>query len=284
MKILVTGVKGQLGYDVCRVLDARGIENRGVDIEDFDITDKNAVNNYILAYRPDAIIHCSAYTAVDKAEDDEERCTNVNANGPANIAAAAVAVGAKMMYISTDYVFPGTGESFYTPEDATGPLSVYGKTKLMGENAVREATPRHFIVRISWVFGKNGGNFVKTMLRLAETKTDLNVVADQIGSPTYTYDLSLLLCDMILTDRFGTYHATNEGVCSWAEFAAEIMRQAEKKTEIHPIPSSQYPTRASRPLNSRMSKDKLVKNGFSRLPDWKDALSRYLAELVQADQ
>lgn len=283
MKVLVTGVKGQLGYDVCRVLNARGIENRGVDIEDFDITNADAVNAYISSYRPDAIIHCSAYTAVDKAEDDAERCERVNAMGPANIAAAANAIGAKMMYISTDYVFPGTGECFYTPDDATGPLSIYGKTKLMGEEAVKSTTDRHFIVRISWVFGKNGGNFVKTMLRLAETKTDLNVVCDQIGSPTYTYDLSLLLCDMIVTDRYGTYHATNEGICSWAEFAKEIMQQAGKTTVIHPIPSSQYPTRAVRPLNSRMSKDKLVENGFSRLPEWKDALSRYLNELSSTE-
>ncbi|MBQ7346748.1 MAG: dTDP-4-dehydrorhamnose reductase [Clostridia bacterium] len=279
MKILVTGVKGQLGYDICRILSDRGIEHRGVDIEDFDITDAAAVNSYITDYRPDAVIHCSAYTAVDKAEDNAELCTRVNAEGPANIAAAAVGVGAKMMYISTDYVFPGTGECFYKPEDATGPLSVYGKTKLMGEQAVKQATDRHFIVRISWVFGKNGNNFVKTMLRLAETKTDLNVVADQIGSPTYTYDLSVLLCDMIVTEKYGTYHATNEGTCSWAEFAAEIMRQGGKTTAIHPIPTSEYPTRASRPLNSRMSKDKLVENGFSRLPDWKDALARYLVEL-----
>ena len=283
MKVLVTGVKGQLGYDVCRVLNARGIENRGVDIENFDITDADAVNAYIRSSRPDAIIHCSAYTAVDKAEDDAERCERVNAMGPANIAAAANAIGAKMMYISTDYVFPGTGECFYTPDDATGPLSIYGKTKLMGEEAVKSTTDRHFIVRISWVFGKNGGNFVKTMLRLAETKTDLNVVCDQIGSPTYTYDLSLLLCDMIVTDRYGTYHATNEGICSWAEFAKEIMQQAGKTTVIHPIPSSQYPTRAVRPLNSRMSKDKLVENGFSRLPEWKDALSRYLNELSSTE-
>ena len=279
MKILVTGVKGQLGYDICRVLNMRGIENRGVDIEDFDITDANAVDAYITNYRPDAIIHCSAYTAVDRAEDDAALCERVNAIGPANIAAAAVKVGAKMMQISTDYVFPGTGEQFYCPDDATGPLSVYGKTKLMGEEAVRRATDRHFIVRISWVFGKNGNNFVKTMLRLAQTKTDLNVVADQIGSPTYTYDLSHLLCDMIVTEKYGTYHATNEGICSWAEFAAEIMRQAGKSTEIHPIPTSEYPTRAVRPLNSRMSKDKLVENGFARLPDWKDALARYLKEL-----
>lgn len=279
MKVLVTGVKGQLGYDICRILSDRGIEHRGVDIEDFDITDAIATDRYIADYRPDAIIHCSAYTAVDKAEDNAEICEKVNAEGPANIAASATRVGAKMMYISTDYVFPGTGECFYQPDDATGPISVYGKTKLMGEEAVKRATDRYFIVRISWVFGINGANFIKTMLRLAETKTDLNVVADQIGSPTYTYDLSKLLCDMIVTEKYGTYHATNEGVCSWAEFAAEIMHQAGKTTVIHPIPTSEYPSRAARPLNSRMSKDKLVENGFSRLPDWKDALARYLAEL-----
>ena len=281
MKILVTGVKGQLGYDVCRILSVRGIENRGVDIEDFDITDQEAVNAYIENYRPDAVIHCSAFTAVDKAEDAEELCKRVNADGARNMAKAAESVGAKIMYISTDYVFPGTGEQFYTPDDPTGPLSVYGKTKLMGEDAVRAASDRHFIVRISWVFGKNGNNFVKTMLRLGETKTDLNVVCDQIGSPTYTYDLSRLLCDMIVTEKYGTYHATNEGVCSWAEFAAEIMKQGDKATVIHPIPSSEYPTRASRPLNSRMSKDKLEENGFARLPHWKDALTRYLCELSE---
>ena len=279
MKILVTGVKGQLGYDLCRILSDRGIDHKGVDIEDFDITDREATTAYITAYRPDAIIHCSAFTAVDRAEDEVELCTRVNAEGPANIAAAARALGAKMMYISTDYVFPGTGTNAYTPEDPTGPLSVYGKTKLMGEEAVRAACENHFIVRISWVFGKNGNNFVKTMLRLAETRTDLNVVCDQIGSPTYTYDLSHLLCDMIVTDRYGTYHATNEGLCSWAEFATEIMRLGGKQTVIHPIPTSDYPTRAARPLNSRMSKDKLEENGFARLPSWQDALARYLEEL-----
>ena len=279
MKILVTGVKGQLGYDICRILTERGIENRGVDIEDFDITDEAAVSGYIKDYAPTAVIHCSAFTAVDRAEDEVELCTRVNADGPRNIANAAEAIGAKMMYISTDYVFPGTGEQFYEPNDPTGPLSVYGKTKLLGEEAVRSTTDRHFIVRISWVFGINGNNFIKTMLRLSETKTDLNVVCDQIGSPTYTYDLSHLLCDMIVTERYGTYHATNEGVCSWAEFAAEIMQAAGKSTVIHPIPTSEYPTRASRPLNSRMSKDKLEENGFTRLPHWKDALKRYLKEL-----
>ena len=279
MKVLVTGVKGQLGYDVCRILSERGIENVGVDIEDFDITDEKAVKDYITACKPDAIVHCSAFTAVDKAEDVPEICHAVNCEGPRNIARAAKEIGAKMMYISTDYVFSGTGESFYTPDDTPAPVSVYGKTKHLGECAVKEILDAYFIVRISWVFGINGGNFVKTMLRLAETKTDLNVVCDQIGSPTYTFDLAKLLCDMIVTDRYGTYHATNEGICSWAEFAAEIMAQAGKSTVIHPIPSSEYPTKATRPLNSRMSKDKLEQNGFARLPDWKDALARYLKEL-----
>lgn len=279
MKILVTGVKGQLGFDVCRCLTQRGIENRGVDIEDFDITNQADVSRYIAEYAPSAIIHCSAFTAVDRAEDEAALCQRVNAEGPRNIARAAASVGAKMMYISTDYVFAGTGDCFYEVEDPAAPLSVYGKTKWMGECAVRETLDSHFIVRISWVFGKNGNNFVKTMLRLSETKTDLNVVCDQIGSPTYTYDLAKLLCDMIVTDRYGTYHATNEGVCSWAEFAAEIMRLANKSTRIHPIPTSEYPTRASRPLNSRMSKDKLEMCGFLRLPHWKDALRRYLEEL-----
>ena len=219
MKILVTGVKGQLGYDVCRALEAREIPCLGVDIEDFDITDKTAVLQYVKSYAPDAIVHCSAFTAVDRAEDEAALCEKVNAEGTANLASAAEELGARMMYISTDYVFPGDGEQFYRPEDPTGPLSVYGKTKLMGEEAVRKILARHFILRISWVFGINGNNFVKTMLRLSETKTDLNVVCDQIGSPTYTKDLAELICDMIVTDRYGTYHATNEGICSWAEFA-----------------------------------------------------------------
>ena len=279
MKILVTGVKGQLGYDICRILSQRSIEHRGVDIEDFDITDAKATNDYIRSYQPDAIIHCSAFTAVDKAEDMPEACERVNCEGTRNIALVAKEIGAKMMYISTDYVFAGDGEQFYTPDDLPAPTSVYGITKYQGELAVRELLERFFIVRISWVFGINGANFVKTMLRLSETRTDLNVVCDQIGSPTYTLDLAELLCDMIVTDRYGVYHATNEGVCSWADFSAEIMRQANRQTKIHPIPSSEYPQKAKRPSNSRMSKDKLTENGFSRLPDWKDALSRYLAEL-----
>ena len=280
MKILVTGVGGQLGYDVCKVLDARKIENKGVDLADFDITDAQATRDYIVAYHPDTVIHCSAWTAVDKAEDALETVRAVNTEGPRNIAAACKEIDAKMLYISTDYVFPGTGDRFYEPDDPTSPLGAYGATKLGGELAVKELLDRYFIVRISWVFGKNGNNFVKTMLRLAETKSELNVVCDQIGSPTYTADLAPLLCDMILTEKYGTYHATNEGICSWADFAEEIFRLAGKNVTVHHIPTSAYPTRAVRPLNSRMSKDKLEQAGFARLPQWKDALRRYLTEIL----
>lgn len=283
LKILVTGVGGQLGYDVCRELNARRIENKGVDLVDFDITDAEATRNYIVSYHPDAVIHCSAWTAVDKAEDAVDTVRAVNTEGPRNIAAACKEIGAKMLYLSTDYVFPGTGDRFYEPEDTTGPLDTYGVTKLGGEMAVKELLDRYFIVRISWVFGINGNNFVKTMLRLAETTNEINVVCDQIGSPTYTADLAPLLCDMIQTDRYGTYHATNEGICSWAEFAQEIFRLAGKPVRVNPIPTSEYPTRAVRPLNSRMSKDKLDQAGFTRLPHWKDALQRYISALSSAE-
>ena len=281
MKILVTGVGGQLGYDVCKVLDARKIENKGVDLTDFDITDEKATHDYIVSYHPDAVIHCSAWTAVDKAEDELEMVRAVNTEGPRNIAVACKEIGAKMLYISTDYVFPGTGERFYEPDDPTGPLGAYGATKLGGELAVKELLDRYFIVRISWVFGKNGNNFVKTMLRLAETRDELNVVCDQIGSPTYTADLAPLLCDMVVTEKYGTYHATNEGICSWADFAEEIFRLAGKQVKVNHIPTSEYPTRAVRPQNSRMSKDKLERAGFKRLPSWQDALTRYWKELSE---
>lgn len=283
MKLLVTGVKGQLGYDVCKVLSARGIEHRGVDIEDFDITNAQAAHDYIAAYRPDGVIHCSAWTAVDRAEDELEKVRAVNAEGPRNIASVCKEIGAKLVYISTDYVFPGTGERFYEPDDPTGPLGAYGVTKLEGEQAVQALLERYFIVRVSWVFGKNGSNFIKTMLRLAETKSELNVVCDQIGSPTYTADLAPLLCDMVVSEKYGVYHATNEGICSWAEFAEEIFRLAGKDVKVNPVPTSEYPTRAARPLNSRMSKAKLEEMGFSRLPDWHDALARYLRELEGAE-
>ena len=279
MKILVTGRNGQLGYDVCRILDKRGIENHGVDIDDFDITNANATRDYLLINRPDAVIHCAAWTAVDKAEDEPERVMEVNADGPRNIAAACHELGAKMVYVSTDYVFPGIGDRFYEPDDPTGPLCVYGASKLAGEVAVRELLEQCFIVRTSWVFGKNGSNFIKTMLRLSETRDEISVVCDQIGSPTYTADLASLLCDMIVTDRYGVYHATNEGICSWAELATEVFKRTGKATKVIFVPTSEYPTRAARPLNSRLSKKCLEDAGFSRLPDWKYAVKNYLMEI-----
>ncbi len=233
MKILVTGVKGQLGYDVTKELHKRGIECLGVDIEDFDITDAESTERFISNYRPDAVIHCSAYTAVDKAEDNRELCMAVNANGPRNIAEACSKLDAKMIYISTDYVFPGQGEKFYEVEDKTGPLSVYGQSKLNGELEVKGLLNKYFIVRISWVFGLNGNNFIKTMLKLSETRDEINVVSDQFGSPTYTADLAPILCDMVVTDQYGTYHATNEGVCSWAELAQEVFKTAGRSTKVN---------------------------------------------------
>lgn len=279
MKILVTGVKGQLGYDVCKELSRRRIDHLGTDLEDFDITNKEATHHFIAEYAPDVVVHCSAWTAVDAAEDVPEKAAAVNVDGPRNIAEVCKKIGAKMVYISTDYVFPGDGESFYEVDDPTGPGSVYGKTKLGGELAVKELLDKYFIVRISWVFGKNGNNFVRTMLRLAETKAELGVVCDQIGSPTYTADLAPLLCDMIESEKYGTYHATNEGLCSWAEFAEEIFRLTGKNVKVNRILTKDYPAKAIRPLNSRLSKDCLVRAGFQRLPEWKDALDRYLKQL-----
>lgn len=280
MKVLVTGVNGQLGHDVCRVLAQREIEYIGADLADFDITDEKAAHDFILACQPDAVIHCSAWTAVDAAEDQPEKVEAVNVEGPRHIAAACKEIGAKMVYISTDYVFPGDGDRFYEVDDPTGPKSVYGATKLGGELAMKELLEQYFIVRVSWVFGKNGNNFVKTMLRLAETHDEVSVVCDQIGSPTYTADLAPLLCDMIETEKYGTYHATNEGICSFAEFAEEIFRQSGKKTYVRHITTSEYPAKAQRPLNSRLSKASLDEAGFARLPSWQDALRRYLVELA----
>ena len=279
MKVLVTGVNGQLGYDVIKCLNERNIACKGVDLLDFDITNKEQTSAYICDYHPSIVIHCAAYTAVDRAEEEKDLCYRVNAVGPANIAAVCKEIDAAMVYISTDYVFPGTGEKFYEVDDTTGHLSEYGNTKLEGEKAVRNYLDKYFIVRISWVFGKNGNNFVKTMLRLGKEKDELNVVGDQIGSPTYTIDLAKLLCDMIVTEKYGTYHATNEGVCSWAEFAEEIVKLAGYPTKVQAITSEEYKTKAVRPQNSRMSKEKLLENGFAKLPFWQDALKRYLKEL-----
>lgn len=281
MRILVTGASGQLGYDVERELERRGIEHLGTSSRELDITDRAAVEHLMQSYRPDAVIHCAAYTKVDLAEDEPERCWAVNADGTRNLAAACREIGAKLLYISTDYVFPGTGEQFRRTDDPVSPVNTYGRSKLAGELAVQSLLEKYFIVRISWVFGKNGNNFVKTMLRLAETKAELSVVCDQIGSPTYTADLAPLLCDMVQTERYGVYHATNEGTCAWSEFAEAIFELAGRQVVVHPIPTSAYPTRAVRPLNSRMSKEHLRDNGFQELPEWKNALARYLKEITE---
>lgn len=279
MKVLVTGVKGQLGYDVVKELEKRGMEAVGVDIEEMDITDAASVEKVIGEAEPDAVIHCAAYTAVDAAEDNAELCRKVNADGPQNIANECKKLDIPMIQISTDYVFDGMGEQLWQPDDKREPVSVYGRTKYEGELAVQNTLEKYFIVRIAWVFGINGKNFVKTMLNLGKTRDKLTVVCDQFGSPTYTYDLAKLLVDMVQTDKYGVYHATNEGFCSWYEFACEIFRQAGIQVEVAPVTSDQYPTKANRPFNSRMSKDKLEENGFERLPAWQDALSRYLQEI-----
>ena len=279
MKVFVTGATGQLGHDVCRELERRGVEYRGVGSRELDITDAAAVEAALGEYAPDGVIHCAAWTKVDAAEDERAACWRVNAAGTAHIAAACAALGAKVLYISTDYVFPGTGAAPWKTDDGTGPLSVYGKSKLAGELAVETLLEKYFIVRISWVFGKNGNNFVKTMLRLSETKTELGVVADQIGSPTYTADLAPLLCDMIGTEKYGIYHASNEGECSWAELAEEIFRRTGKDVRVNRLATEQSPARAPRPRNSRLDKSRLTAEGFSRLPDWRDALGRYLKEI-----
>lgn len=278
MRVLVTGVKGQLGYDVMNELAGRGHEGIGVDIQEMDITDAASVEKVITEAAPDAVIHCAAYTAVDAAEDNVDLCRRVNAGGTENIARVCKALNCKMMYISTDYVFNGQGTRPWEPDDKREPLNVYGQTKYEGELAV-ETLEKFFLVRIAWVFGVNGKNFIKTMLNLGKTRDHLTVVADQIGSPTYTYDLARLLVDMIETDKYGRYHATNEGLCSWYEFACEIFRQAGINVTVSPVTSDQYPAKAKRPMNSRMDKSKLDEMGFKRLPSWQDALGRYLKEI-----
>lgn len=279
MKVLVTGVKGQLGYDVVNELKKRGHEAVGVDIEEMDITDEESVNRVIREAAPDAVIHCAAYTAVDAAEDNVDLCRAVNATGTGNIARVCKALDIRMMYISTDYVFNGQGTRPWEPDDQREPLNIYGQTKYEGELEVEENLNKYFIVRIAWVFGVNGKNFIKTMLNLGKTRDKLSVVADQIGSPTYTFDLARLLVDMIETEKYGRYHATNEGLCSWYEFACEIFKQAGMNVTVEPVTSDQFPVKAKRPMNSRISKDKLKENGFQPLPSWQDALRRYLTEI-----
>jgi len=278
MKLLVTGVKGQLGYDVVKEAEKRGVEAVGVDIDEMDITDAKQVREVITKGGYDAVVHCAAWTAVDKAEDMEEACRKVNKEGTENIAQVCEALDIPIMYFSTDYVFNGQGSEPWKEYDKRAPLNVYGQTKYEGELAV-EKLAKHFIIRIAWVFGKNGNNFIKTMLRLGKERGAVSVVNDQIGSPTYTYDLAKLVLDMIQSDKYGTYHATNEGICSWYEFACEIFKQAGMNVQVTPVSSDEFPTKAKRPCNSRMNKTELDRNGFDRLPTWQDALSRYLKEL-----
>ncbi len=305
MKVLVTGVNGQLGHDVINELALRGHEGIASDVSEkydgllddtavthapyisMDITNAAAVADAIGRVRPDAVIHCAAWTAVDAAEDEENRpkVHAVNAVGTANIADACKTNDARMVYISTDYVFSGQGSTPWQPDCTEyAPLNVYGQSKLDGEQAVRARLTRAFIVRTAWVFGLNGGNFVKTMLKLGQKYDTLRVVNDQIGTPTYTPDLARFLCDLAASDRYGTYHATNEGgYISWYDFACEIFRQAGYSTKVLPVTTAEYGlSKAARPFNSRLDKSKITANGFAPLPDWHDALSRYLKELQRA--
>ena len=293
MKVLVTGVKGQLVFDVVNELKEKNIEAVGVDIEEMDITDKASVDKVIKEVNPDAVIHCAAWTAVDAAEDEDkqEKVKLVNVNGTQNIANVCKELDIKMMYISTDYVFNGEGTEPWQPDCKDyAPQNVYGQTKLDGELAVANTLDKYFIVRIAWVFGKNGNNFIKTMLKVGKNHDQLKVVSDQIGTPTYTFDLAKLLVSMIVTDKYGYYHATNEGgYISWWDFTKEIFKQAtemgydrysEKNITVTPVTTAEYGvSKAKRPFNSRLDKSKLVENGFTPLPTWQDAVSRYLKEL-----
>jgi dTDP-4-dehydrorhamnose reductase len=285
LKILVTGVKGQLGFDCVRILKERGYRKvLGIDKDELDITDEEAVNRFVLEYKPDVIMHNAAWTAVDKAEEMPDLVYKVNVLGPKYIANAANKVGAKMFYISTDYVFDGEGTTPFEVDSPKDGLSIYGKTKSQGEDFVIGETNKYFIIRISWAFGFNGNNYIKTMLKLSKIKDELNIVCDQIGSPTYTYDLANLMADMMETDKFGVYHATNEGFCSWYDFTKYIYKaKGITNVKVNPITTEEYlkinPNQAKRPLNSRMSKSSLTKAGFNLLPKWEDAVDRYLKEL-----
>lgn len=277
MKILVTGVKGQLGYDVVQMLKKNNIDHLGIDKDELDITIESDVATFIYGFKPTVIIHCAAYTAVDKAEEDQKNCYNINVLGTEYLAKAAKGVNAKFLYISTDYVFDGQGTLPFTVVDNPKPINYYGLTKYHGEIAVQKFLSDYYIVRVSWVFGINGNNFIKTMLRLAETKKEINVVADQIGSPTYTVDLAIYIIELMQTNNFGIYHATNEGFCSWHEFAIEIFKTAKMEMKVNPITSDQYPTIAKRPLNSRMKKNGVPMN------HWKTALALFFEELHHND-
>jgi len=276
MKVLVTGADGQLGYDVVKKLNEENIEHLGVDKKDFDLTNEKETKDFILDFQPDVIVHCAAYTAVDQAEVERDLCYQVNAEGTRYVAETAKELDAKMLYISTDYVFDGQGEEPFEVSDQPNPINYYGETKYYGEQEVQKLLDKYFIVRTSWVFGEHGNNFVKTMLKLGKERDEISVVADQFGSPTYTGDLAELIVDMIKTDKYGIYHATNEGFCSWYEFAKEIFKVVDIDVEVKPVSSDEFETKAERPTNSRLLKGKLVKNGFKLLAGYQDALECFI--------
>lgn len=286
MKFLITGAGGQLGYDIKRELLRRGVSENdiaGPSAEEMDITDSKAVENYVENFHPDIIFHCAAYTNVDGAEENSEACQKVNVEGTKNLVNVANKLGAKIIYISTDYVFDGQNPEPYQTSDPTDPQSIYGKTKYEGELAVQQY-PKHFIVRTAWVFGINGHNFVKTMIKVANGREEVVVVDDQIGSPTYTVDLAKFLVDLSDSDKYGTYHATNEGFCSWADFTEEIYKNAGISTKVKHVSTDEYANIAGKPLAkrpkfSKLSKDSIEEQGFNRLPNWQDATSRYIEEL-----
>ena len=280
MRILITGINGQLGYELNRVLKEDNHEIICTTRETMDITDFKKVKYFINKVEPDMVIHCAAYTNVDRAEMEVDICEKINVSATENLAKLCGEKDIKFVYFSTDYVFNGEGTNFFEPEDKiTTQMNVYGRTKYEGELAVQKYIDKFFIIRISWVFGINGNNFVKTMIKLGKEKDSINVINDQIGSPTYTYDLAQLVKVMIKSDKYGIYHATNEGVCSWYEFALEIFKKLNIKINVNAITSDEYNSLAKRPKNSRLSKKKLVTNGFNKLPIWQDALDRYLKEL-----
>ncbi len=279
MKVVVTGVQGQLGYDLVKQLEAKNHQVYGVGRKELDISDEAAVKAFIKKINPDAILHSAAYTNVDKAEEDKETAYTVNALGTKYLAEAAKKAGAKMVLVSTDYVFDGTATEPYEVNHPTKPIGAYGETKLAGEEFLKGILERYFIVRTAWVFGINGNNFIKTMLRLAEDRDELGVVHDQVGSPTYTVDLARFIIELVESDKYGVYHATNEGVCSWYEFALEIFKQAEVEIKVNRLTSNQFPRPAARPNYSVLSKKRLIEQGFKTLPNWQDALAAYLKEL-----
>ena len=280
IKVLVTGVNGQLGFDIVKRLKEFDIDVYGTKRDNFDLINKEQVRASILEKKPNIIIHCAAYTAVDKAEDERDFCYAVNVEGTRNVAEVAKEIGARLVYVSTDYVFDGSGENPHTEFEKTNPINFYGYTKEQGEQIVRNLVDKCYIVRTSWVYGLNGNNFVKTILKLSESRNEINVVSDQIGSPTYTKDLAKFIVDLIQTNNYGIYHGVNEGYCSWYDFAVSIFEKADIEIKVNPISSDEYPTKAKRPINSKLSKENIKKAGIEKLPSWEDAIQRFLEEYI----